>query len=168
MIENLEENLVVKHLIKDMDIKPIQMKVEDIPQISEIFISYWGTMCLYEEFTFIKIITQNLSYVYKIGDKIVAFCLMEYNYKNDIVEVALFCVRKEFKGHKLGKSLLSFCIKNCHEFGFKTLSLHVSTTNIPAFNLYKKVGFKIKGYFPNYYIDEKPEDSNAYFMILNM
>ena len=72
------------------------------------------------------------------------------------------------KGHKLGKSLLSFCIKNCHEFGFKTLSLHVSTTNIPAFNLYKKIGFKIKGYIPNYYIDEKPEDSNAYFMILNM
>ena len=166
MIENKEMPVVVENIIKD--IKPIPMKIEDIPQISEIFISYWGTMCLYEEITFVRIISQNLSYVYKIGDKIIAFCLMEYNYEDDIVEIVLFCVRKEYKGQHLGKSLLSFCIKNCHEFGFNTLSLHVSTNNTPAFNLYKKAGFKIRDFIPKYYSDEKPEDSNAYFMVLNM
>ena len=166
MIEDKQMPLVVENIIKD--IKPIPMQIEDIPQISEIFISYWGTMCLYKEITFVKMISQNLSYVYKIGDKIIAFCLMEYDYEDDNVEVTLFCVRKEFKGHHLGKSLLSFCIKNCHEFGFNKLSLHVSTKNIPAFNLYKKVGFEIREFIPKYYTDEKPEDSNAYFMVLNM
>ena len=166
MIENKQAPIVEESTIKD--IKPILMKIEDIPQISEIFISYWGTMCLYKEITFVRIISQNLSYVYIIGDKIIAFCLMEYNYEDDIVEVVLFCVRKEFKGHHLGKKLLSFCIKNCFEFGFNTFSLHVSTTNVPAFNLYKKAGFKIREFIPKYYMDEKPEDSNAYFMILNM
>ena len=156
----------IERIIKN--IKPIRMKLEDIPQVAEIFISYWGTMCLYKNSTFERIINQNFSCVYKIKDEVIALCLMEYNCKKNIMEVVLLCVKKEFKGHHLGKSLLDFCINYCCEYGYTNFSLHVSTTNNPAFNLYTKFGFKIKEFFESYYSDEKPEDSDAYYMELNL
>ena len=140
------------------------MKIEDIPQVAEIFISYWGTMCLYHDTVFERIINQNISFVYKIQNEVIAFCLMEYNDINDIVEVDLLCVKKEFRGCHLGKSILSFSINFCRRLNLKNFSLHVSTTNMPALNLYKKLGFVICGYNERYYKDEKPEDSNAYLM----
>ena len=161
----IEENSI-ERLIKN--IKPTHLKIEDIPQVAEIFISYWGTMCLYHDTVFERIVDQNISFVYKIENEVIAFCLMEYNYKKDIVEVDLLCVKKEFRGHHLGKSILSFCINYCKKLNLKCFSLHVSTTNKPALNLYKKLGFVICGYNNNYYSDEKPEDSNAYYMKLNI
>ena len=166
MGERIEKKDYIENLIKN--IKPIKMKIEDLPQIAEIYISYWGTMCLYKDEEFERIINQNLSFVYKIEDEVIAFCLMEYNYKYDIVIVDILCVKKEFKGHHLGKSLLSFCINYCKDLNYKHFCLHVSTTNIPAFNLYEKLGFVIFGFIPKYYRDEKPEDSDAYYMTLNI
>ena len=153
---------------KIQNIKPVKMTVEDIPQLAEIFILNWGIMCLYTDKTFKRIINQNMSYVYKIDDEVIAFCLMEYDYYEDIVEVALLCVREKYQGFHLGKNILSFCIDNCNKFNHKNFCLHVSTTNMPAFNLYKKLGFVIKDYIEKYYNDEKPEDSNAYYMELNL
>ena len=160
----IEKKDSIENLIKN--IKPIKMQIEDIPQIANIFISYWGTKCLYKDIVFEKIINQNLSFVYKIKDEVIALCLMHYNHKYNIVQVDLLCVKKEFKGHHLGKSLLSFCINYCKSLNYNNYSLHVSTTNIPAFNLYKKLGFVICGFIQKYYSDEKPEDSDAYYMTL--
>ena len=164
------ERLIRKDISVEMiqNLEPVKMKIEDLPQIAEIYISYWGTMCLYPDTTFERIIRQDLSYVYKIKDEVIAFCLMEYEYLKDTVNVDLLCVKKEFKGNKLGKKLLSFCINYCNELEYKNFALHVSTTNTPAFNLYQKLGFVIIGFIEKYYSDEAPEDSDAYFMTLNM
>ena len=166
MGEKTERKDYIESLIKN--IKPIKMQIEDLPQIADIFISYWGTKCLYKDVVFEKIINQNLSFVYKIKDEVIALCLMDFNYKSNIVQVDLLCVKKEFKGHHLGKSLLSFCINYCKSLNYNNYSLHVSTTNMPAFNLYKKLGFVICGFIEKYYSDEKPEDSDAYYMILKI
>ena len=91
----LEEKDYIERIIKD--IKPIKMAIEDLPQIAEIFISYWGTMGLYHDTVFERIINQNMSYVYKIHDEVIAFCLMSYDYNEDIVEVDLLCVKKNIK-----------------------------------------------------------------------
>ena len=157
MGESINQEKSIERLIKN--IKVDYMKIEDIPQVAEIFISYWGTMCLYHDTVF-------ESFVYKIQNEVIAFCLMEYNHIKDIVEVDLLCVKKEYRGYHLGKSILSFSINFCRGLNLKNFSLHVSTTNMPALNLYKKLGFVICGYNQKYYIDEKPEDSNAYFMKL--
>ena len=166
MGEELKEKLFIERKIKNT--KPIKMKIEDIPQIAEIFISYWGTKCLYHDTEFERIINQNLSYVYKIQDEVIAFCLMSYNYEEDIVEVDLLCVKEKYKGYHLGQNILSFCIDNCIKLDYKNFSLHVSTTNLPALNLYRKLGFEAKFFIEKYYSDEKPEDSNAYYMELNI
>ena len=148
-------------------IKLEKMKIEDIPQIAKIYISYWGTMCLYSDKQFEMIISQNISYVYKYQNEVIAFCLMKYNYMNNIISIDTLCVKEEYKGYHLGQNILSFSLKNCMELGFRDFSLHVSTTNILAFNLYKKLGFVIKDFIKNYYIDVKTEDSDAYYMELN-
>ena len=150
------------------NIKLEKMTIEDIPQIAKIFISYWGSMCLYSDKQFEMIINQNISFVYKNQNEVIAFCLMKYNFMNNIISVDILCVKEEYKGFHLGQNILTFCLNNCMELGFRNFSLHVSTTNIPAFNLYKKIGFVIKDMVKNYYIDVKPEDSNAYYMELNI
>ena len=67
-----------------------------------------------------------------------------------IIEIDLLCVKKEYKGNHLGKSLLNFCTNICKRLNFKNFGLHVSTTNMPALNLYKKLGFVICGYNKKY------------------
>ena len=86
----------------------------------------------------------------------------------DIVRIILICVKKEYKGNHLGKSLLSFCINYCFNLGLKNFSLHVSTTNMPALKLYKKLGFRINKFIEKYYHDENPKDNDAYYMTLHI
>jgi len=149
------------------DIKPIIMNIKDIPQIIEIYKSYWGTNGLYKNQTFENIIKQKISYGYEIKKEIIAFCLMHYKNK-DIVNLDLLCVKKEYKGHKYGKNLLSYCINNCKNLNFKSIYLHVSTTNQPALNLYKKLNFNIIKFIEKYYHDEYPKNNDAYYMELKL
>ena len=163
------KQLVNKENIKRTieNIKPILMTVEDIPQIAEMYILNWGIMCLLPDYALEMIINKNMSYVYKINDEVIAFCLMEYDYEFNVC-VDLICVKDKYKRLHLGENILSFCINNCKNSIFRKVHLHVSTTNKPALNLYKKLGFQAKNYIEKYYIDEKPEDSNAYYMELNL
>ena len=148
----------------------------DIPQIKEIYISYWGKKSLYKDSTFKTIIGQKLSYAFKSKNKVIAFCLMYYNLKKknnnstdkNSIEVALLCVRDDYRYQKLGSTLLSFCINNCKKNNFKKITLHVSSTNLPAFSLYKKLGFIVESFHEKYYHDENPKDNDAYYMTKNI
>ena len=160
-----EKEKSIKDLISN--IKPVKMTLKDLPQIIEIYKSYWGNEGLYKNIVFEKIINQNLSYVYKIKNKVIAFCLIHYNSKKDLVGIDLLCVKKEFKGNHLGYSLLSFCINNCKNLNHKYFYLHVSPENIAAFNLYKKAGFTVNSFIKNYYKDKNSKNNDAYYMTLN-
>ena len=165
MAEIARKRYKIKKIIKE--IKPIKVVLSDIPQIKEIYKSFWGTVDLYKNKEFKNIIKQNLSYSYKIKDEIIGYCLIEFFKKENIAEIDLICIKKEYHGYHLGKSLLIFCIDNCYNLNIRTFRLYVSTTNIPAFNLYKKEGFVIKDFVEDYYHDNNPKDNDAYCMILN-
>ena len=136
------------------NIKPILITIKDIPQISELFISFWGIKNIYTTSYFEFIINQNIC------------CLMAYNNRNKYVTVILLCVKKEYQRNHFGKSLLSFCINNCRNGYLRNFELNVAVRNLKALNLYKKLGFIIKSYIPNYYNDENPKDNDAYYMVL--
>ena len=135
-----------KHFVVKIgeNMKPEKMKIKDLSQLIEMHKSNWGNRGLFKYSVYKSIIEQNLSYVYKVGDDVLGVCLMEYIPSQKNVEVDLICIKKELQGNHLGKSLLSFCINNCKNLKYKSFSLHVSTRNIPAFNLYTKLGFKIE------------------------
>ena len=153
-------------------LKPIKIDIIDIPQIQEIFISYWGTKSLdfYSELE--RMIKYELSFGYKIKDELIGFCLIDINSEENTEEIsiciALLCIKKEYRGKHLGESILNYCINNCIYLNYKKYCLHVSTKNIPALNLYKKQGFVIKELIKEYYKDEELENSDAYFMLLNI
>jgi ribosomal protein S18 acetylase RimI-like enzyme len=145
-----------------------KMTIKDIPQIIEIYKSYWGTIGLYKYSTFEKIINQNISFVYKINNEIISFCLISYAKEKNIAEIALLCVKKEYKRKHLGQSILSSSIEFCKNIGIKNFCLHVSTTNYPAINLYEKLGFINRITIYKYYHDKNPKDNDAYYMTLDI
>ena len=149
-------------------IKPLMITIEDIPQILEISQSFWGKKGIYKSSSLEKVINQHLSFAYKIRGKLIAFCLMYYKENTNIVTVFLICVKKEYQGKHFGKSLLSHCIKNCQNHNFKNFDLHVSTTNVAAFAVYKKLGFVVKSFINNYYRDDNPKNNDAFYMTLNL
>ena len=159
----------IKHIVVrvNKNFQPIPMTFKDIPQIIEIYKSYWGVRGLYKVSTLIKILNENLSFALKIENEIIGFCLMDYCPQTKITEVVLLCVKEEYKGNHFGEYLLSFCINYCKNLKFKKFSLHVSTTNNPALRLYSKLGFKAIKIIKNYYHDEEPKNNNAYYMVLN-
>ena len=165
MAYNLRSTKIDKSLIKD--IKPIKIEIKDIPQIIEIYKSFWGTTDIFPVAEFKKVIKQNLCYAYKVYEEIIGFCLVEYLTKDNIAEIDLLCIRKKYQKNNLGDSLLSFCINNCCNLNIKKFNLYVSTKNIPAFNLYKKQGFTIKSTIKNYYHEKNIGNNDAYNMILD-
>ena len=165
-------NETIKHLVFrfNKNITPVKITIDDIPQIIEIYKSYWGNTGLYKYSLFQLIIEQNLSYAYKIGDELIGFCLMENIPKEKNIEVALLCIKKGFQGFHLGHNLLSFCLNLCKNLKFHNFSLHVSVTNYIALRLYTKLGFKIEKLINEYYQDEyieNIEDNDAYYMTLH-
>lgn len=60
----------------------------------------------------------------------------------DIPDLSIYIQRK-FRGRGIGKRLMKFAIKQCIEFGFKSLVLEVESSNHRAIALYKKCGFEV-------------------------
>ena len=62
---------------------------------------------------------------------------------------ASYAVSKDYRGRGIGELLVKDCIKRAKECGFKILQFNaVVADNIPALNLYKKLGFKQLGIIP--------------------
>ena len=138
--------------------------LDDIPQINDIIISFWGKKAVYTNQFYYHVLKCNLSYVYKLDRELVAVCLVECSQKDNVIFIDLLCVKKNYQGNGLGKALMDFCIKNCVKEGYTKFFLHVAITNKVAFNLYKKLGFSIDKTINNYYSSDKPPDNDAYLM----
>ena len=121
MAKGIRKKNKIKKLLEH--IKSIKMELDDIPQLKEIYKSFWGTIDLFKNSLFKRIIKQNLSYVYKIRNEVISFCLIELNNKDNNAEIDLLCVKKEYQGYHLGKTLLEFCINNCSNLIIKRLKL---------------------------------------------
>ena len=145
---------------------PILALMDDVSQINNILISIWGKHSIYDANYYYRVMKKNLSYVYKNDKEVIAVCLINNIQSYKEINIDLICVKKEYQGKGLGKSLLQFCINNCINKGFYEFILHVATTNQKAINLYKKLGFTIVNYIRNYYHLDKPPDNNAYIMRL--
>ena len=146
---------------------PILATDNDIPEIHSLCIEVWGDECTYNEEYYSNILVDELSYIYKESNEIIAVCLVEYDEEKDITAICVFCVKKEYRKKGIGTSLINFCINNCIKNGYPKFKLQVAVTNEKAINLYKKLGFEITEKLVNYYSDVKPPDNDAYLMLLD-
>lgn len=64
--------------------------------------------------------------------------------EDNIPVIVNFGILKEYRGNGYSKSFLSYLLKIIKDTGFKNVKIKVKNTNIPAVNLYEKLGFKTK------------------------
>lgn len=62
-------------------------------------------------------------------------------------------VHPDFRRQGIGEELLRFAFEKAKELGANKMTLEVRVTNIPARNLYKKMGFVERGIRKGYYTD---------------
>ncbi|CAF0973051.1 unnamed protein product [Rotaria magnacalcarata] len=68
-------------------------------------------------------------------------------------QIANLCIHPDQRGRGLGGILLHHMINYAHQFGYRIHQLEVNTSNIHAYRLYNKYGFKIVGMLRQYYSD---------------
>ena len=94
-------------------------------------------------------------YTYTVDNKIVAFLIFMIMYeKCEIIDIF---VSKEYRNNQIAQLLINEIIK---DYNIDNITLEVSNKNIPAINLYKKLGFKEVAKRKNYY-----EDSDGILML---
>lgn len=77
----------------------------------------------------------------------------------DNIDLLSIFVAEEKRNKNIGTKLLKYLINNYCYQGDKTIILEVSSANIPAYTLYKKLDFKVVGKRNKYYGNE-----DAYIM----
>ena len=148
---------------------PLLALFSDKNQINDLCRSFWGEEGNYSDEYYYTTLKQNLSYVYKEKNILIAACILRYDYNSGYVSIDILCVKKEYQRKGYGETLLKFCIDNCaKKNGLKYFELHVAQTNKKAINLYEKLKFYIVKPIENYYSNDKPPDNDAYLMQLNL
>ncbi|CAF2749145.1 unnamed protein product [Rotaria sp. Silwood2] len=81
---------------------------------------------------------------------------------NHVSHIANICIDPYQRGHGLGGILLQYMIDYSRRLGASTIELEVNTSNINAYRLYYKYGFRIVRSLPQYY----GKYGDAYHMVL--
>tara|TARA_Y100001968_G_C19363667_1_gene721235 strand:- start:31 stop:537 length:507 start_codon:yes stop_codon:yes gene_type:complete len=82
------------------------------------------------------------------------------------LQITAIAVHPSNRKNGLGTKVLSALVKQATSLGAQKVTLEVKKSNIPAQNLYKKFGFKIKGFRKNFYRDKS--DALIFTMDLNI
>ena len=67
--------------------------------------------------------------------------------REDVGHVTQVCVLPEYRGRRIGESLIAFCTHELRSRNFTALSLTVTEANDRAVDLYERLGFDIKRRF---------------------
>ena len=86
-------------------------------------------------------IVQDASYILKEGDEIIGFSIIRGNGEETQLTSLGIVPKRRNKG--LAKGLLLLCLEKLREKGFRNVYLDVVVENVPAYNLYTKIGFKL-------------------------
>ncbi|WP_442597630.1 ribosomal protein S18-alanine N-acetyltransferase [Neobacillus sp. D3-1R] len=132
------------------------MREEDIDQIVEIeklsFATPWSKESFYNELYKNQFATY---VVLEDGEKIIGYCGAWIVI--DEAHITNIAVLPEYRGKKLGESILTKIMEVAREMGAKSMTLEVRVTNIVAQNLYRKLGFNNGGIRKNYYTDNQED-----------
>lgn len=110
--------------------------------------------------------------VAQVGDKIVGYnmCRIEFgisNIRRDFAKkghVISIAVLEGYRGIGIGRKLMEEGMKNVRESGASEIYLEVRQSNLPAIQLYRKLGFRAVRILEGYYRDGE----NAYLMVANL
>jgi len=99
------------------------------------------------------------------NNEIRGYIIVLFKTRSNIAGIETIGVDPAFRGKGVGVRLLTAAEENILLLGLKRIRLEVSTKNITALNLYKKLGYLPIELLTNYYIFENYGTRNAYRMI---
>ena len=96
----------------------------------------------------------SLSYVAMVNGKHVGYCLGILEYvKDKTASIASIAVLPEYRGKKIGQSLLSKSFEAMRLMKIETVTLHVRISNMTAQKLYYIMGFRKYKRVAKYYVN---------------
>jgi len=130
------------------------MNLADIDQVFEIHQkafgqTIWSRDALVNELN----MSYAIYYVAYRGNKILGF--VGTWFVVDEMQIHSLAVDEKFRGKKIAESLIAVCMDTALENKMPRAILDVRESNIPAQNLYKKLGFKQVGVRKQYYPDKE-------------
>ncbi|MBC7120369.1 MAG: ribosomal protein S18-alanine N-acetyltransferase [Candidatus Methanosuratus sp.] len=110
--------------------------------------------------------------VAQVGEKVVGYnmCRIEFgisNIKREFAKkghVISIAVLESYRGAGIGRKLMEEGMKNVRESGASEMYLEVRQSNLPAIQLYRKLGFRAVRVLEGYYRDGE----DAYLMVANL
>lgn len=134
-----------------MNLKIAKMDENYLNEISKDlneFDEFWNERILRDEFS-----SEDSKYFVAIDDeKILGFAGLWFNI--DEAHVMNIAVKKEFRRNHIGMQLLEFLIEVAKNENKDCITLEVSSENMAAYNLYKKINFDEVGRRKKYYNNE--------------
>lgn len=133
--------------MEEFEIKNMQLyhynKIKNSLELD--FDDFWNKDMLKEELQ-----NENSRYIVALkNDEIVGFAGIKYNF--DSVEIMNIVTKKSYRRKGIAFILLKNLIVLSKQFKTKKIQLEVNEKNIPAINLYKKIGFNVVGIRKKYY-----------------
>jgi mycothiol synthase len=126
----------------------------DLPALvaaeNEIFVGHWGSQpktaqAWRREMMDLRPHDPKLWVLAWEGDRIVGECLCHASRESGPNDgwVAIVGVRREWRGCGLGQVVLREGLRRLQQAGFVSAALHVDAENLPALNLYRRIGMEI-------------------------
>jgi ribosomal-protein-alanine N-acetyltransferase len=142
-----------------------KMTLADVEGVSRVeqasFPTPWSKQAFYNE-----LVNNHFAYYMVVEDNqlIVAYCGMWVIM--DEAHITNIAVLPEYRGNKIGETLLRMMMVKAKMDGAQRMTLEVRPSNQVALRLYTKLGFEATGVRPNYYSDNK-EDAIIMWVELN-
>lgn len=134
-----------------MNLKIAKMDENHLNEISKAlneFDEFWNERILRDEFS-----SEDSKYFVAMADeKILGFAGLWFNI--DEAHVMNIAVKTEFRRNHIGMQLLEFLIEIAKNENKDCITLEVSSENVAAYNLYKKMNFDEVGRRKKYYNNE--------------
>jgi ribosomal-protein-alanine N-acetyltransferase len=129
-----------------------RMTIEDIPIIMEIEVASFSIPWKEEAF-YNELLSNHFSYylVATYEDRVIGYCGVWIII--DEAHITNVAVHPNFRGQKVGESLLTQMMALSLSYGATKMTLEVRVSNIHAQKLYEKLGFVKKGLRKGYYTD---------------
>lgn len=141
------------------------LTIDDIPELYEkvelpSFSIPWSKKAFYDELTY----NQFAHYtVLEVEGEIAGYCGLWLILEE--AHITNIAIRPKYRGKGLGKALLIYVMELASLAGATKMTLEVRVSNEIAQNLYKNLGFEVKGIRPRYYTDNQED---AYIMWVNL
>jgi len=84
------------------------------------------------------------------GEKMIGFSIVKESHGEKNGNIWIIGVHPDYRRKKIGTGIFSYVTNTLRNLDFKTISLNVSSFNLPAYQLYLKLGFEISWTQLNY------------------